>query len=79
VWSLSDDSSSSESSSVSQHSNKSLVDKVVMPIKYLADTTLVLGGDVSLDHVVMHPIQPMVEEVVALDEIFGRSHSFLGE
>jgi hypothetical protein len=30
----------------------------------LADTTLVLGGDASLDHVVSHPIQPMVEEVV---------------
>jgi hypothetical protein len=29
-----------------------------------ADTTPVLGSDASLDHVVSHPIQPMVEEVV---------------
>jgi hypothetical protein len=30
----------------------------------LADTTLVLRGDVSLDHVFLHPIEPVVEEVV---------------
>jgi hypothetical protein len=29
-----------------------------------ADTTPILGGDASLDLVVSHPIQPMVEEVV---------------
>jgi hypothetical protein len=37
-----------------------------MPMQYLADTTLVLEGDASLDHVVLHPIQPLVEEVVVL-------------
>jgi hypothetical protein len=47
---------------VSQHSNPSLVDTTVMPMKYSADTTLVLGSYVSLDHVVSH--QPMIEEVV---------------
>jgi hypothetical protein len=61
---LSEDPSSSESSLVSQHSNQYLVDKVVMSMQYSADTTLVLGGDASLDHVVSHPIQPVVEEVV---------------
>jgi hypothetical protein len=93
--SLSDSPSGSESSLVSQHSNPSLVDTMVMSMQYLADTTLVLGvmhlltmlsrilfnqrscrcnlrptpllflgSDASLDHVVSHPIQPMVEEVV---------------
>jgi hypothetical protein len=41
-----------------------LVDGVVMSMQYLADTTLVLGVDASLEHVVSHPIQPIVEEVV---------------
>jgi hypothetical protein len=54
----------SESSLVSQQSIQSLVDEVVMSMQSLVDTTLILGGDVSLDHVVSHPIQPVVEEVV---------------
>jgi hypothetical protein len=33
-------------------------------MQYLVDPTLLLGGDASLDHVVSHPIQPVVEEVV---------------
>jgi hypothetical protein len=43
-----------------------LVDKVVMPMKYSAKTTLLLGGDASLDHVFFHPIQSVVEEMVTL-------------
>jgi hypothetical protein len=64
AWSLSEGPSSSVSSLVSQQSNQSLVDEVIMSIPYSADTTLILGGDASLDHVVSHPIQPVVEEVV---------------
>jgi hypothetical protein len=64
AWSLSEGPSSSESSSVSQQPIQSLVDEVVMSMQYSVDTTLILGGDASLDHVVSHPIQPMVEEVV---------------
>jgi hypothetical protein len=56
--------SSSKSSSVSQQYNISLVDEVIMSIPYSVDTGLVLGGDVSLEHFVSHPLQPMVEEVV---------------
>jgi hypothetical protein len=41
-----------------------LVDEVVMPMESLADTNLILGGDVSLDHVFSHPIQLVVEQVV---------------
>jgi hypothetical protein len=42
-----------------------LVDEVVMMIPSSVDTTLILVGDASLEHVVSHPIQLMVEEVVA--------------
>jgi hypothetical protein len=35
-----------------------------MPMQYSVDTTLIFGGDVSLDHVVSNLIQPVVEEVV---------------
>jgi hypothetical protein len=35
-------------------------------MKYLAETTLVLGGDSSVDHVFFHPIQPTIEEMVML-------------
>jgi hypothetical protein len=63
---LSDSPSGFESSLVSQHSNPSLVDSVVVPMQYSTDTTLILGGDASLDHVVLHPVQPTVEEVVML-------------
>jgi hypothetical protein len=58
--------SSLVSYSVSQQYNQSLVDEVIIPIPYLADTSLVLGADAYLDHVVSHPIQLMVEEVVML-------------
>jgi hypothetical protein len=55
-----------ELSSVSQIYNPYSVDSVVMSMQYLADTTLVLGSDVSLYHVVSYPIQPTIEEVVVL-------------
>jgi hypothetical protein len=45
---------------VSQPYNPSLVDASVMPMKYSANTILVLRSDSSLDHVVSHPIQPVV-------------------
>jgi hypothetical protein len=64
VWSLSEGPSSSVSSLVSQHSIQSLVDKVVASMLSSVDTTLVLGGDVSLDNVVLHIIQPLVAKVV---------------
>jgi hypothetical protein len=80
VWSLSEGPSSSESSLVSQQSIQSLVDEVIVSIPISSpDTSLILGGDASLDHVVSHPIQPVVEEVVMSDAIFSRSHSSLGE
>jgi hypothetical protein len=62
--SLSDSPLGSESSLVSQNSNPYLVDTMVMSMQSSTDTTLLLGGDVSLDHVVLHPIQPTIEEVV---------------
>jgi hypothetical protein len=41
-----------------------LVDEVVMLIKYLVDPTPLLGADAPSDHVVLQPIQQVVEEVV---------------
>jgi hypothetical protein len=35
-------------------------------MEYSSDTTLVFGGDASLDHVVSHPFQLGVEEVLEL-------------
>jgi hypothetical protein len=52
--------SGSESSLVSQHSNPSLVDTMVMSMQYSADTTLLFWGDASLDLVVSHHVQPTV-------------------
>jgi hypothetical protein len=49
-----------ESFLVPQHYNPSLVEKMVMLMQSSSDTTLLLGGDVSLDHVVSHHVQPMV-------------------
>jgi hypothetical protein len=72
--SLSDIPSGSESYLVSQHSNPSLADTMVMLMQSLADTTLLLGGDASLDHVVSHPIQLVVMSMQYLVEttpIFG--------
>jgi hypothetical protein len=60
AWSLHGDPSGFESSLVLQHSNPSLVDTMVMSMKYSANTTLILGGDLSLDHVVSHHVQPAV-------------------
>jgi hypothetical protein len=65
VWSLSEGPFSFESSSVSQHSIQSLVDKAVVLMQSSVDTTLFFGGDVYLDHVVLHIIQLVVEELVA--------------
>jgi hypothetical protein len=50
----------SESYLVSQHPNPSLVDTMIVSMQSLVDTTLVLGIDVSLDHVVLHPVQPPI-------------------
>jgi hypothetical protein len=61
---LSDDPSCFELSLVSQQSKPSLVDALVVPMQSSSSTTLLLGIDASLDHVVSHSIQPMVEEVV---------------
>jgi hypothetical protein len=38
--------------------------KVVMPMQSSIDPTPILGGEVSLDHVVPQPIQPLVAKVV---------------
>jgi hypothetical protein len=61
AWSFPGGPSGFESSLASQ---TSLVDTTIMPMQYLADTSLPLGDDASLDLVVSHPIQPTVEEVV---------------
>jgi hypothetical protein len=74
--SLSDIPSSSESSLVSQHSNPSLVDTTVMPMQYLDDTTLIFGGDVSLDLVVSHPVQPAV---MSMQSSADTTHVFGGD
>jgi hypothetical protein len=41
-----------------------LVDEVVVLMQYLVIPTLRLVGNVFIDHVFSHPIQPMVEKVV---------------
>jgi hypothetical protein len=56
--------SSSNFSLGSQHSNPSLVDTMGMLMQSSTKTTPIFWGDVSLDLVVLHPIQPTVEEVV---------------
>jgi hypothetical protein len=53
AWSLSGGPPGSGPYLVSQ---PSLLDTKLVPMKYSVDTTLVLGGDASLDHVVLHPI-----------------------
>jgi hypothetical protein len=78
VWSLSGGPSNSESSLVSQHSNPSLVDTLVVTMQSSAKTTLVLGSDVSLDHVVSHHAQPVVMSMQSSAEttpIFGSDAS----
>jgi hypothetical protein len=42
-----------------------LVHEGVVSMKYLVEPTVLFGGDVSTNHVISQPIQPMVEEVVA--------------
>jgi hypothetical protein len=58
--SLSDSPLGSESSLVFQHPNPYLVDTSVMMMQYSVDSTLIFGGDASLDHVVSHHVQPTV-------------------
>jgi hypothetical protein len=58
--SLSDIPSGSKSCLVSQHYNPSSSDTMVMSMQSSAHTTLLLGGDVSLNHVVLHRVQPAV-------------------
>jgi hypothetical protein len=43
-----------------------MVDEVVVPMKSSSDPTLFWRGDFPSDHVVLQPIQPLVEEVVML-------------
>jgi hypothetical protein len=69
AWSFFEGHFSYDSSLVSQKSIQSLVDEVVMLMQYLVDTTLVLEGDASLDHVLLHPIQLMVKEVVDMMQV----------
>jgi hypothetical protein len=64
LWSMSAIFFDFESYSISPQSIHPLDDEVVMPMQSSADPTPILGGDAPLDHVVLHPIQPMVEEVV---------------
>jgi hypothetical protein len=45
-----------------------------MSIQYSTETNLVFGGDASLDHVVSHPVQPMVMSIQSSTDttpIFG--------
>jgi hypothetical protein len=58
--SLSSGSSGSGSSLVFQQYNPSLVDTSVVMMQSSTDTTLLLGGDASLDHVVSHLVQSTV-------------------
>jgi hypothetical protein len=57
---LSDIPSGFESYFISQPYNTSFFDIVVFPMQSSANTNLILGGDVSLDHVVSHHLQPVV-------------------
>jgi hypothetical protein len=52
VQSLSDNSSGSESSLVSQHSISPLIDTTTMSMQSSPDTTLVLRSEISFDHVI---------------------------
>jgi len=60
-----------------------VIEEVVVSTQSSVDPTLILGGDVSLDHVVFQYIQPMVEEVIMLMQssvdpnfLFGSEPSF---
>jgi hypothetical protein len=64
VWSSPRGPSSSDSSLDSQHSVSPLIDTVVMSMQSSPDPTNMFEGDESPGHVVSHPIQPTVEEVV---------------
>jgi hypothetical protein len=74
--SLFDSPSGSVSSLVSQHYNPSLVDTTVTSMQSSADTTLLLGGDASLDHVVSHPVQLAV---VSMQSSADTTHVFGGD
>jgi hypothetical protein len=63
-WSLSARSSNSGSSAVSSQSIQPLVEKVVTLMQSSTDPTLLLGGEVPLDHLVSQPIQSWVAKVV---------------
>jgi hypothetical protein len=72
VWSLLRDPSGSDSSLASQ---PCLVNTTVMPMHSSDDTPLPLEVDASLDLVVSHPIQPVINDHV--NAIFGRHHSYI--
>jgi hypothetical protein len=65
VWSSPMGPSGSELYLVSQHSVSPLIDMTIMSVKSSPEHTPIFGGDASLDLVVSHPIQPMVEKVIA--------------
>jgi hypothetical protein len=64
LWSLSASSSDFESFEVSSQSIQPLVENVVTLMQSSVDPTPLLRGEVPLDHVVSHPIQPLAEKVV---------------
>jgi hypothetical protein len=64
LWSLSARSFDYESSEVSSQPIQQLVEKAVMTIQSSVDPTPLLGGEVPLNHVVLQPIQPLVEKVL---------------
>jgi hypothetical protein len=64
LWSLYAISFDSKYFEVSSQYFQPVVEKVVMSMQYLADPTLLLGGDVSLDHFVSQPIKLVVDKVV---------------
>jgi hypothetical protein len=76
AWSFPEGPLGSESYLVSQHSNPSLVDTMIILMKSLADTNIIFGGDVFLDHVVSYPIQALV---MTMKSPIDTTHVFGGD
>jgi hypothetical protein len=51
---------------VSPHHVPPLIDMTVIPLKLSMDHTPIVKGDVSSIPMIMHPLQPRIEEVVVL-------------
>jgi hypothetical protein len=64
VWGSPKGPSNSEASVVSPHHVSLLIDMTLMSLQSYLDHTPVVEGDVSSIPVIMHPLQPKVEEVV---------------